>query len=517
MAANDRTDVARPSPGGLGRTPRGKAGMVGDPYLHLGLLALVGCVLLMVTEFAATSIWLPRHAGLQADQPLPQAVSGIALLGQTDPGLPMTLSEAIRAAALQRKMLAAAVTEAAGERGDATLAAGSPGAAEGTERGTEPASLASSEKADLPAEGQPPQPPMAVWRQAALWTAGMIVVQPSTLKEDDGPRYPLREEYEWLERCRLPSGALSMAPGDRRINPYFANAAAMALLHWNSDAVRDWIVWYLTHMNEVDRFGLRGTVYDHQWGASGVENSMDDYDSADSYAATFLTLVARYFFTTGDAGLVLQHLEKLETVAGVCLALQDEDGLTWANADRRFKFLMDNSEVYRGLADWAEVLRTLGLWQQGDVWAAVAESVRLAVDRELWVESRGAYTWAKTPFGQRAIRRRWYPDTAAQLYPILHGLIDPDGPRAKSLIAMVNSSYPGWPWLATGDQFPWAVIAYVNAVAGDRDMSLRFVDSVWESHLSSGRPWPWYNMEAAYLVFTVLELTDAGSAVPPRR
>jgi hypothetical protein len=512
-------------------------GTTSDPFTRLGLLALAFCVLLMGTEYAATTLWLPRQTGHVADPKSPSAVSGIGLLNTQGNNQSLTLSQAIRAAAAQRR----AIAESAGPglTGDtqlvpadnATVPAGSAGpatpVAESAQAGKEPSgsksntgtgpgNADSSDEELAAAQPPPPEPPMAVLRKAAILTAGLVVVHPVTAKEDEQPRYPLREEYEWLERCRLPSGALSMAPGDRRINPYFSNLAAMALLHWNPDAVRDWIVWYMRHLNEVDRFGLRGTIYDYQW-VAGREVSDNDYDSADSYAATFLTVVARYFFTTGDGALVVENLQSIETVAGVILTLLDEDDLTWAKADRRYKFLMDNAEVYRGLADWAEVLRTLGFWRQGDLWASYAERVRVAIDRELWMEDKGAYSWAKTALGPRAIRRRWYPDTTAQLFPIFFGLIDPNGPRAKSLIAKVNSSYPGWPSLSTGDQFPWAMTAYVNAAAGDREMAMRFLDTVWDRHLSTGRAWPWYNAEAAFLIFTVLELADAGSAIPPRR
>lgn len=504
------------SGGGYSAVP----GTWSDPFTRIGLLALAFCVLLMATEFAATAVWLPRQTGLEVDPKSPAAISGIGLLSQPETTGPLTLSSAIRAVALQRRMLAESAERDPAHNGQPVLAGNEtapvsidhpPG--DGTKNAAPRIEPLDDES---PAAPPPPAPPLAVWRQAALWTAGMVVVHPPFATATAQPRYPLREEYEWLERCRLPSGALSMAPGDRRINPYFSNLAAMALLHWNPEAVRDWIVWYLGHMNEVDRFGLRGTVYDYQW-VAGREVSDNDYDSADSYAATFLTLVARHFFTTGDGALVVENMHKIETVAGVILALMDEDDLTWAKADRRFKFLMDNAEVYRGLADWADVLRTLGFWRQGDLWASVAERVRVAVDRELWIESQGAYSWAKTSIGTRAIRRRWYPDTTAQLFPILFGLIDPDSPRAKALIAKVNESYPGWPNLATGDQFPWALTAFVNAAAGDREMAMRFLDTVWDHHLSTGRAWPWYNAEAAFLIFTVLELTDAGSAIPPRR
>jgi hypothetical protein len=307
-----------------------------------------------------------------------------------------------------------------------------------------------------------------------------------------------------------------MAPGDRRINPYFGNQVAVVLLGWNPEAVRRYILWYLDHLNEQDRYGLKGTIYDyHLYG--GEERPVRDYDSADGYAATFLTLVARYVFATGDAELVVSHFDQLQLVAGVCLALRDEDGLTWAKADHRYKFLMDNCEVAKGLADWAEVLRTIGFWKQGDGWAHAADTVRLAVESELWSGERGEYAWAKTSRGPRWVRRRWYPDTVGQLYPIVFGLVDPSGQRAKELVERVNASFPGWVRLSTGDNYPWALTAYAHVLAGERELALTFVDEIWERFLSGGRPWPWYNLEAAHFILTLLELAEAGASGPIRR
>jgi len=324
-------------------------------------------------------------------------------------------------------------------------------------------------------------------------------------------------EHAWLAACQTPLGALVMAPGDSRIVPYFANYAAMTLLRWDVPLVERYMRWYLDRLNSPDRFGLDGTIYDYVL-QGGREVSQRDYDSADSYAATFLTLVARYVFATGNGQFVLDNLSDLRRVANVCLALQDPvDDLVWAKPDHRYKFLMDNCEVQLGLESWAELLRTIGLWHEAGPYAAAAKRIRAAIEDELWDERAGAYAWAKTPSGPRGQRRRWYPDAVGQLYPGLFGVIDPAGQRNQDLLTQLDTAYPRWPTLGSGDTFPWALVAYANARGGRVEQAQRFVDEVSARFITAGRPWPWYNMEAAFFADTVLELAAPGSSAPVRR
>jgi hypothetical protein len=327
----------------------------------------------------------------------------------------------------------------------------------------------------------------------------------------------LESEYRWLASAQLPSGALTMAPGDARIVPYFANFAAMALLRWDAEPVLRYMEWYISRLNGPDRFGLDGTIYDHHW-QDGREASLFDYDSADSYAATFLYLVARYVFSTGDVGFVARNLPALTRVASVCLALQDpEDGLVWAKPDRRYKFLMDNAEVQLGLEAWAEALRTIGLWSEAQPYAEAASRIRAAVEAELWDEDGGTYSWGKTPRGTRAVRRRWYPDTVCQLYPAVFGLIDPHGERNQALLDRLEKLYPRWASMGHGDQFPWTLVAYAFAIGGRPEGAAGFIEAARARYTGNGRPWTWYNLESAFFIDVLLELERPGQSLPARR
>jgi hypothetical protein len=327
----------------------------------------------------------------------------------------------------------------------------------------------------------------------------------------------LEDELRWLAACLTDSGAIALTPSHQRVVPYFANYAAMTLVRWDPQAVRSYLDWYLANLNQPDRFGLSGTIYDYLL-RDGREISESDYDSADSYAATFLTLVGRYVFATGDGQFVLDNLRDLHLIAGVCLELQDpRDNLVWAKADQRYKFLMDNCEVQLGLDTWGEVLRTLGLWTDASPYAAAAVRIREAIESELWQETNGSYAWGKTAWGLRAQRSRWYPDTVGQLYPALFGVIDPGGDRAQKLLADLWTAYPRWQDIGTGDRFPWALVAYAGVLGGDPGPAEAFVETVQGRFILTGRAWPWYSMEAAFYIDTLAELSSPGSSFPRRR
>lgn len=519
------------------RSDRRRSGTA-DPYQRFALGCVVVIAGLMVVEYTVTCIWLPRQP-FYIGRPDAPPVEGIAGIQPPPDPSEATLSEAVKLAISQHRAAQearqAAIEQA---RSREELALEGDGAEASDEVAAESSTAESSlewfgdgqegpgaGKPDDDSAGKPDDDlagddaggPTSLSSRVQL-LASLVVVQPPRAPAGESlpPRLPLQEEYVYLENCRLPSGAIRMTPQDTRINPYFANQTAMALLTWNQGAVRKYILWYLDHLNERDRFGLEGTIYDYSLASDG-ERPTGDYDAADSYAATFLSLVSRYVFATGDAALVFDHLDQLERIARVCLALQDKDGLTWAKADHRYKFLMDNCEVARGLADWAETLRTIGLWRLGDAWAETARRVELAIEGELWSQQRQEYAWAKTSLGLRWSRRRWYPDTVGQLYPIVYGQIDPRGDRAQALIARVNGGYPRWTQLRTGDYYPWALAAYAHALAGERERALEFADRVWVELLACGRPWPWYNLEGAYLVLTLLELAEVGASMPVRR
>ncbi len=313
----------------------------------------------------------------------------------------------------------------------------------------------------------------------------------------------LEEEMRWLEASQTRQGALAQNPEQRDVVPYFANLAAMALVQSNPELVRHYLDWYLQRLNRPDRFGLSGTIYDYGLGEGGRETPTFNYDSADSYAATFLSLAASYVRAVGDLQWAKQQQDKLQDVAEVVVRLQDSDGLVWAKPGTGIKLLMDNSEDYRGLTDWSWLLDQMGRPRVAAIYRERAEWIRRGIEKQLWNPWRGSYDWSLGGTRVPSLRPRWYPDTVAQLYPIVFGVIDPKSDRAQLLYAKVMAGFPRWAEGDTGDPFPWAITAYAAVLVGDAGSAqvyLKHSAALWPPATQRG---PWYAAESGYLIRTV--------------
>src|ERR1051326_3282990 len=105
----------------------------------------------------------------------------------------------------------------------------------------------------------------------------------------------------WLQNQIMPDGAILDASS--HVTPYFANLAAIGMLKGDRariPQVEAWIAWYINHFNWPDSNGIYGTVYNYRlYGMA--ETATGEYDSADAYAATFLSLTWA-LWQTGDPG-----------------------------------------------------------------------------------------------------------------------------------------------------------------------------------------------------------------------
>lgn len=332
----------------------------------------------------------------------------------------------------------------------------------------------------------------------------------------------LQAEQHWLAtEAQLPSGAITT--GSTRIVPYFSNIGAFGLVTTvpqvnpeATQATRSWLDWFVAHLNRPDRFGLNGTIYDYTAEVDGSVTSKDDYDSADSYPATFATLVLRYVKATGDTAWVKAHADELDLLGQAMVASQDPaDGLTWAKPNYKVKYLMDNCEVYRGFVDLAALMAdVIGDAQKASYYRQRAEVVKAGIEKKLWAgDGRGYYYYA---MDQRGVRLgtnwgTWYPDQMAQLWPVLWGVLDPQSQRAKELWARFNKVAPGWPTLERDDSFASAFLGLAALKMGERERALTFVDAVKARFFDRGNPWPWYSADAGWFML-LLESLVKGEA-----
>lgn len=168
-------------------------------------------------------------------------------------------------------------------------------------------------------------------------------------------------QIDWLKRCQIlrpghaADGAIARYPDQSGVMPYFSNYAATAMLEEPTCylLVERYLDWYLRSL-EGD-----GTILDYSYD-SNLSFKTARPDSEDAYAGTFLALACQYHKKAGQASWIKKSLSSLKKVAKSIINLMDHDGLTFAMAGYKVKYLMDNCEAYRGLADFPELLQSLG-------------------------------------------------------------------------------------------------------------------------------------------------------------
>lgn len=309
-------------------------------------------------------------------------------------------------------------------------------------------------------------------------------------------------EFDYLLSLQDENGIIAQTPGLDHSIPYFSNMAALAMLSDSRgfEPVRRYMDWYLRHINRPDKFGFYGTMYDYRkQGGNWV--ATHDYDSADSYAATFLTLVFNYATATGDTSFVEDNLQGIVDVAEVLIKLQDKDGLIWAKPKYYVKFLMDNAENYRGLRDAELLMHYFGRADLAERYGQAASLVAQGMEKKLWLEDQQVYAWALYGrWWQRVPKKKWYPDTIGQIYPVVFGVVDPLSDRASHLYAYLNLHYPEWTKGRFDDRFPWTVLALMATMMRDDARAVEYLSNVYESTASLSRGYPWYSFESAFFV-----------------
>jgi len=331
----------------------------------------------------------------------------------------------------------------------------------------------------------------------------------------------IADEAYWVSTAQLTctgdgAGAIAAVriagPGLVSVHPYEANIGARALVAAGGrylPMVRSYLDWYLGHLNAPDTAGVDGTIYDYdvdpltcavrfqQRPGSPV---VPTYDSTDAYAGTFLSLVAAY--ARADPAGAPAHLTTpavrtgLDRVANAIGATLRPSGLTAATPTYDAEYLLDNVEAQQGLADYAWLLGSvLGDANGAATRASAAAAMRDAIETVLWTGSGTPGMYAVAAQERTPSWSTWYPDSRAQLWPIMERL--GDGGRRVALWKAFSAHWPGWetstPAYGTvsAAHDPNASVGYAAARAGDRvalDAYLRSSAVHWSQ---AGRPPPW--------------------------
>ena len=169
-------------------------------------------------------------------------------------------------------------------------------------------------------------------------------------------------ETAYLAGLQLENGAIPMTnsgDGVLTMNPYFADFSALALLDnadEYADEVKKYMDWHFAHLNtaETDYNGVDGTIYDYKITVvdgkvteekiSISDEGIKRYDSTDSYAATFLMVLSKYYEKTGDKEYIIANSKDIVRIVNAMFSTLHKC-LANARPDYEVKYLMDHSEV----------------------------------------------------------------------------------------------------------------------------------------------------------------------------
>ena len=286
------------------------------------------------------------------------------------------------------------------------------------------------------------------------------------------------------------AGGFRQQANDARLNWYFANLGLLAVCEGRPDLVEPYLDLYLS---KVD--GRTGTIRDvADLGTGALQRS----DSDDSYAATFLSLAARYRASPGGERWWGRNRAKLKEIARlVLLDHQKPSGLvpSFANSDRgTVAYLMDNCEVYRGLRDLSRALRA-DRDPDAKTYAEAADRVATGVVG-LFDEGRQSFRHADI-----AGAETFYPQRAAQVFPEVFGVPLGDAARTRARYAAAwaalnaggAAGQPRDRWeegeVADGSLggYPWMVLGYAAVRRGEPGVARTQLASFARR---SGRPDP---------------------------
>lgn len=276
-----------------------------------------------------------------------------------------------------------------------------------------------------------------------------------------------------IKALRITSGPMTsgyrIAPGGI-LNWYFIQLGLLPMVQYLSAAdldtyIRQYMDLYLRRLES------NNTIQDvHFNDASAQTFTVVPSDSDNSYAATLLSLAARYLKATNNWTWWDANKAKLKAIAYAnIIMLIKPSGLarvfqyTRLSPVADFGYMMNNAEDYRGLKDFASVLRLRGESAEADYYSNFATTIGRSMGLYLWDSGRSAFKTSDQD--SRADPSTFYPGTTCQVFPQAFDVAEMS-PYFTSAYNFLNTYSPSWP-NEVYDPFPWAILGYVAAKRGD--------------------------------------------------
>lgn len=210
-------------------------------------------------------------------------------------------------------------------------------------------------------------------------------------------------------------------------------------------------------------------------------------DSDDSYAATLLSLAVRYLRASQNWAWWDKNKARLKDMAYRNIALSIKpNGLTSVFQSPRSQtnnagYLMDNAEVYRGLRDFATLLKERGDTADAAYYNLFANGIATAMGG-LFSASTSAFRMADL---STRTETTFYPGTTCQVFPQVFGVTELSG-YYEPAWNFFNSKTPGWE-KGILDPYPWAVLGLAAAKRGQSALAKAQLASI-EKTFSINRP-----------------------------
>ena len=290
-----------------------------------------------------------------------------------------------------------------------------------------------------------------------------------------------------IEALRITSGSYA---GGYQIAPagllqwYFANLGLVAHIKSNSSLtvkanVKAYLDAYIKNLVRPSYVIKDVEAPNGDW-SQNTGYILHNADSDDAYAATFLSLVWAYVQATNDTDWAKSNLATLKGIAynnlatqmkskNSCVPVYQKQSLN-SSTDNSTGYLQDNTENYKGLADFSSLLSRLGD-SASNYYQSFANSASQCVHNTLWNSSVNAFLVSDI---SGLPGSTFYPDVVSQVFPQAYAV--PDNASTTHYTAgyaYLNKNAPTW---ATGqcgtkpcdpNYFPWGILGYVAAVRGD--------------------------------------------------
>lgn len=277
-----------------------------------------------------------------------------------------------------------------------------------------------------------------------------------------------------IKALRITSGPLTngylVAPNGR-LNWYFTQLGLIPIVQYLNTTdldnfIRKYLDLYLRRLES--NFTIQDVNFNN---ASLTSITLVPSDSDNSYAATLLSLTARYLrasrnWAWWDANkarlkdIAYANIARLQKANGLCRVFQPPR--TSPVAD--YGYLMNNAEDYRGLRDFAAILSLRGESVEANYYNNIATSIAQSIIVYLWDSARSAFRISDQD--RRADPTTFYPGTTCQVFPQAFGLSEL-APYFTPAYTFLNTYSPQWP-REIYDPYPWAILGYVAAKRGDR-------------------------------------------------